>query len=67
MHRFVLFALLTLTLPLLAQTVEISECISDPSGLPIPSATVNIQSRETVQPAESSRISRVCDDALFRL
>jgi Carboxypeptidase regulatory-like domain/TonB dependent receptor-like, beta-barrel len=47
MHRFVLFALLTLTVPLLAQTAEISGRISDPSGLSIPSATVKIQSRET--------------------
>jgi hypothetical protein len=45
MRRFVIFALLTT--PLLAQNAEISGRISDPSGLPIPSATVNVQNRET--------------------
>ena len=45
MHRFAIVALFVT--PLLAQTAEVSGLISDPSGLPVPSATVNVQRRET--------------------
>ncbi len=49
MHRCVISALFVtlLVTPLLAQTAELSGLISDPSGLRVPSATVNVQSRET--------------------
>lgn len=42
-----LFLLALLTGPLFAQTAEISGLISDPSGLPVPKATVSVLSRET--------------------
>src|SRR5208282_1248200 len=45
MFRLVLFALVTT--PLLAQTAEISGLVSDPSGLLVPNATVEVRSRET--------------------
>ncbi len=44
-HRVILLALLATSL--LAQTAELSGRISDPSGLPVPNATVNMQYRET--------------------
>src|SRR5208282_990265 len=45
MYRLALFALVTI--PLLAQTAEISGLISDPSGLSVPNATVNVKSSGT--------------------
>ena len=45
MRRFVIFALFVT--PLLAQTAEVSGLISDPSGLPVPNAAINVQRRET--------------------
>ena len=45
MHRFLIFAFFVP--PLLAQTAEVSGLISDPSGLPVPNAAVNVQRRET--------------------
>jgi hypothetical protein len=45
MYRLALFALATI--PLLAQAAEISGLISDPSGLPVPSATIKVQIPET--------------------
>ena len=45
MFRLVLFGLVAS--PLLAQTAELSGLISDPSGLPVPNATVNVQNQAT--------------------
>ena len=45
MLKFLAFTLVTA--PLFAQTAELSGTVSDPSGLPVPSATVKIQSQET--------------------
>ena len=43
--RLVLFALVTS--PILAQTADLSGLISDPSGLPVPNATINVQNQAT--------------------
>ena len=45
MYRLAFFALVTI--PLLAQTAEVSGLISDPSSLPVPNATIKVQSRQT--------------------
>ena len=45
MYRLALFALVTI--PLLAQTAELSGLISDPSSLPVPNATIKVQIPET--------------------
>ena len=45
MYRLALFALVTTAL--FAQTAELSGIVSDPSGLPVPKATINLQDRET--------------------
>ena len=45
MSRIIIFALFTA--PLFAQTAEISGLISDPSGLPVPNATLNVQKHAT--------------------
>jgi hypothetical protein len=45
MSRFAAFVLFAG--PLLAQTAELSGLISDPSGLPVPNATVDLKSGET--------------------
>jgi len=45
MPRFAVFVLFAG--PLLAQTAELSGLVSDPSGLPVPNASVDLKSRET--------------------
>ena len=45
MYRLALFALVTT--PLFAQTAELSGIVSDPSGLPVPNATINLQNQAT--------------------
>ena len=58
MYRLALFALVTI--PLLAQTADLSGIISDPSGLPVPNATITVQKpRNRRYPRESPRTSKV--------